>query len=125
MPNSLESGRNYFSRPWPPLLFLSKNVVKETLPDFYRSWVMVETPNPPSSWPQTTFGCEIGWWTHTHRLRSHQRNRWKGHERRAVHTRREVVQVGAVVAIEGMVGRHVDRVGSDEYRAREKHLPLA
>ena len=50
----------------------------------------------------------------------------KGLEWWAVHTsRREVVQVGAVVAIEGMVGRHVDRVGSDEYRAREKHLPLA
>ena len=32
----------------------------------------------------------------------------KGMERRAVQTRREVVQIGTVVASEGMVGRHVD-----------------
>ena len=47
----------------------------------------------------------------------------KGMERRAVHTRRrEVIQVGTVVAIEGMVGRHVDCVGGDGHRVREQHL---
>ena len=44
-------------------------------------------------------------------------------ERRVVRTsRREVVRVGAVVAIEGVVGHRVDRVGGDGYRAREDHL---
>ena len=47
----------------------------------------------------------------------------KGMERRAVHTsRREVVHVGAVVAVVGMIGNHVDRVGGDGHRAREEHL---
>lgn len=43
--------------------------------------------------------------------------RWTVYPRRG-----EVVQVGTVMAIVRMVGRHIDRVRGDGYRTREQYL---